>query len=245
MAAQPFFQRLEILTGPEALSLLDQSRVMVFGLGGVGSWCAEALVRSGIGNIAIVDFDRVQPSNVNRQVEATSRSLGRLKTEALSERLEEINPQCRIESYPLRFSRETMDSFDLAGADYIIDAIDNLTNKLDLIMAAAPGRFFSSMGMAQKMDPRQIRTVDIWDTPGCPLARLVRHNLRKRGFEGNFTTVYSPEQLPRRVKAQASSISEGGKRVINGSAVTVTAVAGFMLAGLVLMDICRRSDGES
>jgi len=257
MITLPFFQRLSLLVGQNAAATLQESRVIVFGLGGVGSWCAEALVRSGIGKISLVDSDSVCPSNINRQLQATSSTIGRLKTEALEERLKDINPSCEIMSFPRVFSAETADAFDIPGADYVIDAIDSLTHKLSLIEAAhACGtKFFSSMGMARKLDPTLIKTADVWKTSGCPLARLVRYGLRKRGFRGHFTAVYSPERIPNAESSSApplfsedlsredhnnpTSTWDAGKKVINGTAVTVTATAGLVLASLVIQDVVK------
>ena len=189
----PFFQRLALITGAEALEKLQRARALVFGLGGVGSWCAEALARSGIGRIDIVDSDTVCVTNVNRQTQATSRTVGLSKSEALKQRLLEINPRCEVTAWNRVFCRESAAGFGIAGADYVIDAIDSLSHKLDLIeiTRAAGVPLFSSMGMAQKMDPTRIKTADIWETQGCPLARLVRQGLRKRGFSGGFIAVYS------------------------------------------------------
>ena len=252
---------MTLITGDEVAEALTKSRVIVVGLGGVGSWCAEALVRSGIGNISIVDFDTVCVTNINRQIQATSKTVGRLKAEALQERLKEINPSCEVAAFPDFFSNDAVELFDISGADYIIDAIDVLKSKLDLIETALTmkKRIFSSMGMALRLDPTLIRTADIWKTQGCSLARLVRQGLRKRKCYGRFTTVYSPERLPRREPSSPdhdpSQVSAGsgaepapeslikvptGKKVINGSAVTVTATAGMILASLVIRDIYAR-----
>lgn len=267
MSINPLFQRLALITGAEALEKLTQTRALVFGLGGVGSWCAEALVRSGIGRIGIVDSDTVCVTNINRQAQATSRTVGLFKAEVLKQRLLEINPRCEVSAWGAVFSRESVGEFEIPGADYVIDAIDSLGNKLDLIeITCAMGvPLFSSMGMAQKLDPTRLKTAGIWETSGCPLARLVRQGLRKRGFSGSFTAVYSDEQLPRRgeialacgsrlclcaarnaASADAGDPASGGtdwcggKKVINGSAVTVTAAAGMVLASLVLRDIMGR-----
>ena len=228
------FHRFALITGAETIKALEKSRVIVVGLGGVGSWCAEALVRSGIGSISIVDFDTVCVSNINRQVQATSKTIGRLKAQTLEERLREINPACCVRSFPGFFSKKEEELFDISGVDYVIDAIDILENKLDLIETAINmgKRLFSSMGMAQKLDPTLITSADIWETRGCPLARLVRQGLKKRNCHAHFTAVYSPERLPRLEPA----VVERGK-VINGSAVTVTATAGMVLASLVIRDI--------
>ena len=242
------FGRLTLITGTDAVEALKKSRVIVVGLGGVGSWCAEALVRSGIGSISIVDFDTVCVSNINRQAQASSKTIGRLKAEALEERLKDINPSCEVASFSGFFSGETAEALNIPGADYIIDAIDVLRSKLDLIeiSLAAGKRLFSSMGMAQKLDPTLIRTADIWDTSGCPLARLVREGLRKRNCQRHFTAVYSPERLPRQEVANQGEPAEnsGGKKVINGSAVTVTATAGMVLASLVIRDVYARFNQE-
>jgi len=189
----PMFQRLALIAGPKAMEKLASASVLVFGLGGVGSWCAEALVRSGIGKIGIADYDTVCVSNVNRQVQATSLSVGQPKAEALKQRLLEINPSCEITAWNEVFSKENAACFGIEKADYAIDAIDSLPFKLDLIQicCASGVKLFSSMGMARKMDPTRIKIADFWKTAACPLARLVRAGLRKRGFTGSFTAVYS------------------------------------------------------
>jgi tRNA A37 threonylcarbamoyladenosine dehydratase len=260
MGINPRFQRLALLTGVAALEACAQTKVMIFGVGGVGSWCAEALVRSGIGSLSIVDSDRICVTNINRQVQATSSTVGQSKVEVLKSRLLEINPRCQVQAFGKVFSRATTGLFTLEEADYIIDAIDSLTHKLDLIEAVTQRgiRLYASMGMAQKLDPTQLRTADIWETQGCPLARLVRSGLRKRGFQGHFTVVYSAEHLPLSTgipvpcgSAQClcprQSCGEdepvewcSSKKVINGSAVPVTAAAGMILASLVIRDIYAR-----
>ena len=266
-AISPRFQRLALITGAGGIQKLAAARVIVFGLGGVGSWCAEALTRSGVGSLALVDSDLVCVTNINRQVQATGKTIGQPKTAALKTRLAEINPDCEIITHQKAFSRETADSFCVENYDFVIDAIDSLGPKLDLIELCAGLRkqLFSSMGMAQKMDPTLLRTADIWETEGCPLARLVRAGLRKRGFTGHFTVVYSRERqplhaeinvgcgnagclCPSRNGGDGGGDGDGGvrewcssKKVINGSAVTVTAAAGMVLASLVL----RHFTGEA
>jgi tRNA A37 threonylcarbamoyladenosine dehydratase len=230
---QSLFQRIALITGKEAIEKFEQTKVIVFGVGGVGSWCAEALVRSGIGKICIVDYDTVCESNVNRQVQATASTLGRIKVDVMRQRLLEINPACEVTAYEKMFSRENTSEFGIETADYIIDAIDSLPQKLDLIetsCAAIKSKLFSSMGMAWKMDPTRIKTGSIWETHDCALARLVRQGLRKRGFDGDFTVVYSDEQIHLPENADID-------KKIKGSAVTVTASAGMILASLVLLDI--------
>jgi tRNA A37 threonylcarbamoyladenosine dehydratase len=219
-----------------------------------------------VGAVDIVDSDTVCVTNINRQVQATSATVGRFKTEALRERLLEINPRCRVTAFARVFSRETAPVFGIETADYVIDAIDSLTHKLDLIeYAARTGTvLYASMGMAQKLDPTRLKAAGIWETRGCPLARLVRAGLRKRAFTGSFTAVYSEERLPLCTAVTASCGSaqclcssrnnpalnrgEAGapvewcssKKVINGSAVTVTAAAGMILASLVVRDVYTR-----
>jgi tRNA A37 threonylcarbamoyladenosine dehydratase len=260
------FQRLTLLTGVEAMEALGAARVIVFGVGGVGSWCAEALLRSGVGYITIVDSDTVCVTNINRQVQASAATVGQFKVDVLRDRLLEINPGADVTAFAQVFSRESAAGFGIEGADYVIDAIDSLSHKLDLIeYAAAAGiPLFSSMGMAQKLDPTRLKTADIWETQGCPLARLVRGGLRKRGFQGHFTVVYSAERLPLHPGVVAACGSAqclcparnsddprtagshapvewcSSKKVINGSAVTVTAVAGMILGGLVIQDVYAR-----
>jgi len=244
--ANPLFRRLTLITGEGAARALEESRVIVVGIGGVGSWAVEALVRSGVGSVSLVDSDRVCVSNTNRQIQATSAHIGRLKTEALEERLRDINPGCRVTSFPRFFTKETADSFDIQGADFIIDAIDTLQSKLDLIEVtlAAGKKLFSSMGMGKKLDPTLIRTADIWKTDGCPLARLVRNGLRKRNCHGHFTAVYSKERLPMMEAGEAPAeegVAFGGMgKTVFGSAVTVTAAAGMVLASLVIRDVYAR-----
>jgi len=230
----PIFHRIALLTGKDGLEKLKKTNVLVFGAGGVGSWCAEALVRSGIGKISIVDFDTVCESNINRQVEATTRTLGCVKVDVLKRRLLEINPECRVTAINKLFCGEDAASFNIENADYVIDAIDTINNKLDLIEKTCNANvtLYSSMGMALKIDPLQIKTASIWDTRICPLARLIRQGLRKRGFSSNFTVVYSNEPP---IRAEVTAFT--GEKTPNGSIVTVTASAGFLLASLVLRDV--------
>ena len=240
------FQRLALITGNEALEKIAHARVLVFGLGGVGSWCAEALVRSGLGTIGIIDFDTICASNINRQIQATSRTAGLPKARVLRERLLEINPDCKVTALEKMFSRENAGEFAIADADYVIDAIDTLDNKIALIefTRAAGVTLFSSMGMARKMNPTLIKTAGIWDTHGCPLARRVREGLRKRGFQDSFTAVYSDEPPCGQTAAgntPQNNAPPSGKQV-NGSAVTVTACAGMILASLVLRDITTHTE---
>jgi tRNA A37 threonylcarbamoyladenosine dehydratase len=250
----PALQRLALITGVTGLAALEHSAVTVFGLGGVGSWAAEALARSGVGALTLVDSDAVCVTNLNRQVQATVETIGAPKTTALAARLATIAPGCRVTTVTTVFDETTAAQFSASfqPGHYVVDAIDSLTPKLDLIEAATTGGAFlvSSMGMAQKLDPTQIRAASIWETAKCPLARLVRQGLRRRGFTADFTAVYSPENLPRRTDIPVACGTGAclcpaacdhewcsSKLVINGSAVTVTAAAGMALASVVIKNI--------
>jgi tRNA A37 threonylcarbamoyladenosine dehydratase len=232
----PIFHRIALLIGDEGLEKLKKTNVLVFGAGGVGSWCAEALVRSGIGKIGIVDFDTVCESNINRQIQATANTLGCVKVDVLKQRLLEINPDCEVTAVNKLFCSEDAASFNIENADYVIDAIDTINHKIDLIEKTCNANvtLYSSMGMALKMDPLQIKTASIWDTRSCPLARLVRQGLRKRGFSSDFTVVYSNEKP---IHAETAPAAANKEKTPNGSIVTVTASAGLLLASLVLRDI--------
>ena len=231
------FNRISLLTGEEGLKKLQKTSVLIFGAGGVGSWAAEALVRSGIGKIGIIDNDTVCASNINRQIEATTLTLGQPKASTLKKRLLEINPECEVTAWDELFCRENAANFNIESADYVIDAIDTMNHKLDLIeiVCNTNVKLFSSMGMALKMDPSQIKTASIWKTEVCALAKHVRQGLRKRGFSKDFTVVYSSE--PAMEPQYCQPQNESGQRPVNGSIVTVTASAGLMLASLVINDV--------
>ena len=223
-----FFDRLGLLMGAEAVDAFSRLRVAVFGVGGVGGWCAESLVRSGVGHLMIVDSDRVCASNVNRQVMATSRTVGQMKVEALRERLLEINPAAEIAAEARVYSAENSGTFDLAGFDYVVDAIDSLRAKAHLINAVTRLErpvLVSSLGAARKTDPFRIRKSEFWKVQGDGLARALRRRFRQLGeFPAKkFTCVWSDE-LP-------APLGEGGAL---GSALHVTGMFGFALAGLVL-----------
>jgi tRNA A37 threonylcarbamoyladenosine dehydratase len=234
------FNRISLLIGDKGLEKLKDSNVLVFGAGGVGSWAAEALVRSGIGKIGIIDNDVICASNINRQIEATSLTLGQTKASALKKRLLEINPECEITAWDELFTRENAAVFGIETADYVIDAIDTMNHKLDLIeiVCKTKAKLFSSMGMALKLNPLKIKMASIWKTDVCPLARLVRQGLRKRMFTGDFTVVYSDENVREQIQTEEENNTYiPGQKRINGSIVTITASAGFLLASLVINDI--------
>jgi len=222
------FQRSELLLGGEAMSRIDEKRVIIFGVGGVGSWCAESLVRSGIKHLTVVDCDSVCVSNINRQLMATTETVGQVKVDVLKERLLTINPSAEITALHQFFTAETADSFNLGSYDYIIDAIDSLKDKALLILMATQtdAKFFSSMGAALKLDPTRIKIDEFWKVQGDPLARVLRKRFKREGQypSRKFLCVYSDELLEPR---------EEGK----GSLVHITAIFGFMLASLVIQDV--------
>ena len=224
------FSRTRLLLGPEAMERLYHSHVLLFGLGGVGGHAAEALCRSGVGRLTLVDGDRVVPSNLNRQLFATRETIGLYKTEAAERRLHEIWPECRVETEPLFYLPETADRFDFSAYDYIVDAVDTVAAKLSLAREAhaAGTPLISCMGAGNKLDPTAFRVADISETSVCPLARVMRQELRKQGIL-HLKVVYSAEK-PR------PSAMEGGKRV-PASCAFVPAAAGLILAGEVVKDL--------
>lgn len=224
------FTRTEYLLGADGLDRLQSARVILFGTGGVGSWCAEALVRTGVAHITIVDPDTVVASNVNRQLPATSATIGLPKVEVMRRRLLEINPGAHVVARQERFSAETAAEFPLQEYDYVIDAIDSVADKALLIrMATASPRsvtLFSSMGAARKLDPLMMQISEFWQVKGCPLAAALRQRFKRSGeFPARkFKVVWSPEVRPN-VVAGAES---------NGSLVHITATWGMALASLVI-----------
>jgi len=228
---QNIFRRSELLLGDEAMSLIAQKRVIIFGVGGVGSWCAESLVRSGIRQLTIVDFDSVDVTNVNRQLMATTKTIGQPKVEVLKERLLTINPSAEITALQQMFTAENADTFHLEEYDYIIDAIDSLKDKALLILLACQtkAKLFSSMGAALKLDPTRIKTAEFWKVKGDPLARALRNRFKrdKQFPKHKFQCVYSDELIQPQ--------GEG-----KGSLVHITAIFGFMLAGLVVQDTIKK-----
>ncbi len=227
---QDIFQRSELLLGPDAMERIAEKRVIVFGVGGVGSWCAESLVRSGIKQLTIVDSDSVCASNINRQLMATTETIGRVKVDVLKERLLSINPSAQITAIHEFFTAETAESFHLDTYDYIIDAIDSLKDKALLILMATQtdAKLFSSMGAALKLDPTRIKVDEFWKIQGDPLARVLRKRFKREGQypSRKFLCVYSDELIEPQ--------GEG-----KGSLVHITAIFGFMLASLVIQDIVK------
>ena len=237
------FSRVELLTGPSAMQRIRDARVIIFGTGGVGSWAVESLVRSGIGHLTLVDYDDIDVTNINRQLPATTVTVGKVKTDVMKRRMLEINPDAEIETRHEFYTAETADSFDLDSYDYVIDASDSMADKALLILNAtrSHSRLFSSMGAALKMDPTQVSVAEFWKVEGCPLAASLRRRFKKEGVfpARKFKCVYSPE-LYKNAESPSSIIDETGKRV-NGTVAHTTAIFGFTLAGLVIEDICNRS----
>ncbi len=244
------FRRSELLLGNEAMERIAQKRVIIFGVGGVGSWCAESLVRSGIRQLTIVDSDRVCITNINRQLMATTKTVGQVKVEALKERLLSINPAAEITALQKIFTEETAGEFHLEDYDYIIDAIDSLKDKAALILLATSfpstgedrrgPKFFSSMGAALKLDPTRIQITEFWKVKGDPLARALRNKFKKEKLfpKRKFQCVYSDELLTNQgTPSDEDEVpSPFNKPQTNGSLAHITAIFGFMLAGLVIQD---------
>lgn len=235
------FSRTELLLGKDAVEKLARSRVAVFGIGGVGGYVAEALVRSGIGAIDVVDNDVIDVSNINRQIIATCENIGRNKVDEAEKRIRSINPDCIVRTYKTFFLPETASVFDFSDYDYVADAIDTVTGKLALIEKAfkAGVPVISSMGAGNKTDPTAFRVADIYDTRVCPLAKIMRRECRKRGIE-KLKVVYSEEQPVRPVFSEKSveeKESSARRRDVPGSLAFVPSVAGLVMAGEIIMDL--------
>ena len=255
------FQRTELLLGKARMEKIMSSNVNIFGIGGVGSWCAESLVRSGIQRLTIVDSDRVCITNINRQLHATALTVGEVKTEALKKRLLEINPGAEINAIQKIYNKDNSDFFELEKYDYIIDCIDSLGSKTHLIRQATKTSavFFSSMGASLKMDPTRIRVAEFWKVIGCPLGSKIRKMIKKGELPAKkFMCVFSDEVLEN-LGAGSSCGSEqclcpktknapgdpeladhewcSQKAVINGTVAHITAIYGFTLAGLVIQHL--------
>jgi tRNA A37 threonylcarbamoyladenosine dehydratase len=232
---QQQFHRLQLLVGKDGLDALQKTSVIIFGIGGVGSWAAESLIRSGVALITIVDSDEICITNINRQIQATTKTIGESKVKVLRERLLAINPESEIEISETHYNRDTSAQFDLNKYDYVIDAIDTLSCKMELIINAldADTILFSSLGSARRLDPTRIRVGDIWDTVGCRLGHFVRKRLRKRNTKAKFLCVYSDELRPLQEEPEEND------PLPNGSAAHITGMFGFHLCGLVVQDVLK------
>ncbi len=259
------YNRTELLLGDDVMGALAAARVIIFGVGGVGSWCSEGLVRSGVTRLTIVDSDRICITNVNRQLMATTKTVGQVKVEALKSHLLEINPKAEITAIQQIYCEETADQFNLDEYDYVIDAVDSLKDKMHLILKASRSNatFYCSLGAALKVDPLRIKVAEFWSVRGCPLGAALRKKM-KRGKTlpaRKFLCVYDDEVLPNRGHCQSCGTERcmcpktqdgpgdpdllnhewcSSKAQINGTTVHVTAIFGMTLSGLVIDDIYRR-----
>ena len=231
--------RTGLLLGEEGIRKLNKAAVAVFGIGGVGGFTVEALARSGIGHLVLVDADEVSESNINRQIIATHQTVGRPKVEVMKERIAQINPETVVETYQTFFLPENADQFDFASYDYVVDAIDTVTGKIELVLQGqkAGTPVISSMGAGNKLDPTMFQVADIYDTSVCPLAKVMRKELKKRNVPA-LKVVYSKEKA----MEPAVRISEDGKRQIPGSTAFVPSVAGLIIAGEVIKDLSGISE---
>ncbi|MBR0267574.1 MAG: tRNA threonylcarbamoyladenosine dehydratase [Clostridia bacterium] len=247
------FSRTQLLFGPEAMERLAKSRVAVFGIGGVGGYAVEALVRSGIGALDLIDDDRVCLTNLNRQLYATRKTVGKYKVDVAAERILEINPDCSVTVHKTFYLPDTQAMFDFSRYDYVVDAIDTVTGKLALVeQAQASGTpIISAMGAGNKTDPTAFRVADIYKTSVCPLARVMRSECRKRGIR-HLKVVYSTEEPKRPLEDPSISCRSHCicppdtrkctvRRDIPGSTAFVPSVAGLIIAGEVVKDLCGLS----
>jgi len=233
------FSRTEILLGREAVEKLKNARVAVFGVGGVGGYTVEALARCGVGSLDLIDSDTVSISNINRQILATHSTVGMLKVDAAKARILDINPECAVRTYPIFYLPETAEQFDFTAYDYIVDAIDTVTGKLQLVeRAVAVGTpIICSMGTGNKLDPAAFQVADISKTSMCPLARIMRKELKKRGIS-HLKVVYSQEETLT-PEVDPDELARTGKRQIPGSVAFVPGAAGLILAGEVVKDLVK------
>jgi len=229
------FSRTELLIGREGLEKLQNSKVAIFGLGGVGSYVVEALARAGVGSFILVDNDIVSISNINRQIIATMETIGKAKVDISKERILSINPNAKVEIYKEFFLKESKDIFD-ETCDYVIDAIDTITGKIEIVLRAKKYNVpvISSMGTGNKLDPSKFEIIDIYKTSYCPLAKVMRKELKQRGID-SLKVIYSKEE-----PIKVNSFDEEKKKAIPGSISFVPSVAGLMIAGEVIRDIISK-----
>ena len=240
------FSRTELLYGEEAMRKLAASRIAVFGIGGVGGYVVEALVRSGVGTLDIIDDDKVCMSNLNRQIIATRETIGRYKVDVAEERIHDINPDCVVNAHKTFFLPETQDQFDFSEYDYVVDAIDTVAGKLAIIEKAkkAGTPVISSMGAGNKINPAMFEVSDIYKTTICPLAKVIRHECRKRGID-SLKVVYSKEMPIKPIEdtgcSQEVAENRTKRRATPGSTAFVPSVVGLIIAGEVINDITGRN----
>lgn len=241
MSNREWLSRTEKLIGKDALEKLASSRVAVFGAGGVGSFVIEALARSGVGAIDVIDNDQVSMSNLNRQLIATLDTVGMDKTTVVRDRIKSINPDCKVTEHRMFFLPENADQFDFTCFDYVVDAIDTVAGKLAIIekCSSLGVPVISSMGTGNKLDPSQFRIADIYDTKICPLAKAIRKECRKRGIE-SLKVLYSLEEAIK-PEMNEGEVLPHGKRSTPGSISFVPSVAGLMIAGEVIRDLIGKA----
>lgn len=231
------FSRTKLLLGEDAIEKLNRSKVAVFGVGGVGGYAVEALARSGVGNLDLIDNDRVSVTNINRQIIATHQTLGKYKVDVAKERILDINPECNVNVFKIFYMPDTENMFDFSNYDYIIDAIDTVSGKIALVMNAQKANvpIISSMGAGNKLNPSAFEVTDIYKTSVCPLARVMRNELKKRGIK-KLKVVYSKEKP---IKVTDGNKQKNGeyKKPIPGSVAFVPSVAGLIAAGEVICDL--------
>lgn len=234
-------ERTAVLLGRDAVRRLHDARVIVFGVGGVGSWCVEALARAGVGHIAIVDSDTVADTNINRQLVADTLTVGQLKVNVMARRIHAVNPDCQIHAVAGIYNDSTAADFDLDSYDVIVDAIDSLAPKALLILNGTRcrhGRLVSSMGAALKTDITSIAVAEFWQVRGCPLARALRDRFKRQGIHParKFKCVYSPVTVANSSDYQGPDVSDtaNGTKRVNGTLVTTTATFGLLLAQLAI-----------
>ena len=242
---QEQFSRTALLLGNDGVERLAKARVAVFGIGGVGGYAVEALARSGIGAIDLIDHDTVSLSNINRQIIATHDTIGKLKVDVARDRILSINPNCCVRTFPVFFLPDTVDAFDFSQYDYVIDAIDTVTAKLLLAERtyAAGTPLISAMGTGNKLDPTAFEVTDINKTTFCPLARIMRKELKKRGIP-HLKVVYSQEPALTPGADSDEPVELAGRKPVPGSTAFVPAVAGLILAGEVIKDLAGISPSK-
>lgn len=238
-----YFARTELLLGREAMEKLSESKVLVFGVGGVGGYVIEALARSGIGALDIVDNDVVSVSNINRQIIATKDTIGKLKTEVMKERIALINPECKVRAINSFFLPENSADFDFASYDYVVDAIDTVTGKIEIVVKCneVGTKVISSMGTGNKLNPTQLEVADIYKTSVCPLAKVMRKELKDRGIK-KLKVVYSKEipLKPLEGDKEDTQKNVSSRRATPGSVSFVPPVAGMIIASEVIKDLIGR-----
>jgi tRNA A37 threonylcarbamoyladenosine dehydratase len=246
------FSRTELLLGKEAMDKLKNSKIAIFGIGGVGSFVVEGLVRSGVRNFVLIDDDLVCLTNINRQLHATRKTVGKPKVEVMRDRILEINPKAQVTTHQTFYLPGNEDNLITEDLDYIVDAIDTVSAKIDLVLQAKEKgiKIISCMGAGNKMDPTKFEVADIFQTTVCPLSRVMRYELRKRGVK-DLKVVYSKEPPAERIESESSICGSNcicpkgaartcdQKRQIPGSLAFVPSVAGLIIAGEVIKDLCK------